>query len=222
MSKYIYITLAMLCCLSSCDESNDVYDPYEDWQARNAVWFEDTVQKARVAIAQAKAIHGDNWEANCPWRMFKSIYKSTTSTGPVTDSICVRIITAGTDPDGKGSPAANDTARVNYRGWLMPTLKDVGNGEQELMQEVFTTTYYGDYNPETAAPQLMPLNGLVEGFGTALQYMVEGDDWMVFMPHNLAYGSSGKGDIRAYSTLQFRIHLLRWYESGTGIPASAR
>lgn len=218
MKKLIYMIVAVACCLASCSEKHDVYDPYENWAARNAAWFEDTVQVARLAIAQARAVHGDRWQEHCPWRMFKSVYKTASSTGPVTDSICVRIINAGTDPDGKGSPAGNDSVRVNFRGWLMPTLNYNGNGsEMSLVQDVFTTTYYGDYDPETASPQLMPLNGLVEGFTTALQYMVEGDDWMVFIPQNLAYGKSSQGSVKAYSTLQYRIHLIRWYESGTGI-----
>lgn len=218
MKQYLYMMLAVACCLASCSETDDVYDPYENWAERNAAWFEDTVQVARQAIAQAKDAHGDQWEAHCNWRMYKSVYKTTASTGPVTDSICVRIVSRGADYDGKGSPAANDSVRINFRGWLMPTLNYTGNGsEMGMVQDVFTTTYYGDYNPDTAAPQLMPLNGLVNGFSTALQYMVEGDDWMVFIPQNLAYGSSGKGNVKPYSTLQFRIHMIRWYESGTGI-----
>jgi FKBP-type peptidyl-prolyl cis-trans isomerase FklB len=48
--------------------------------------------------------------------------------------------------------------------------------------------------------------------------MVEGDDWMVFIPYTLAYGSEGSGEIPGYSTLQFRIHMVRWYESGSGVP----
>lgn len=221
MKKYIYTMLAMVCCLVSCSETYDEYDPYENWRSRNATWFEDTVQVARVAIAQAKETYGDDWEAHCPWRMYKSILKSQSSDGPVTDSICVRIINPGTDPDGKGSPASNDSVSVNFRGWLMPTLNYDGNGSgMGMVQDVFTTTYYGEYNPETAAPQLMAVGGLVEGFSTALQYMVEGDDWMVFIPQNLAYGSSDRGNIKPYSTLQFRIHMIRWYESGTGIDRS--
>ncbi len=216
MKKYFYMLLAMACCLASCSETNEEYDPYEDWQARNAVWFEDTVAVARTAIAQAKAAHGDRWEEHCDWRMFKSIYKTTTSTGPVTDSICVRIVNRGTDPQGKGSPMANDSVAVNFRGWLMPTRDYTGNGsEMDLTQKIFTTTYYGDYNVQTASPQLLAVSSTVAGFSTALQYMAEGDDWMIFIPQNLAYGSSSQGDVRPYSTLQFRIHLIRWYESGT-------
>lgn len=222
MKKYLYILLSMALFLASCSETNNVYDPYENWQSRNVKWFEDTVKVARAAIAQAKADYGDKWENHCQWRMYKSLYRSATSSGPVTDSICVRIIQQGTDPDEKGSPSYNDSIHVNYRGWIMPVYDYIGNGtgEMGIVQEVFDQSYYGDYNPDTAAPQLMSISNLIEGFGTAIQYMVEGDDWMVFIPYTLAYGSAGSGKIRGYSTLQFRIHLMKWYESGTGTPDS--
>jgi len=223
MKKFLYTMLAVAACMTSCSETNDVYDPYENWAARNAAWFEDTVQVARQSIARAKDAYGDQWETHCDWRMYKSVYRSTSSNGPVTDSICVRIINRGEDLDAKGSPLANDSVSINFRGWLMPTRNYIGNGTSEMgmVQDVFTTTYYGEYNPATAAPQLMPLSGLVEGFSTALQYMVEGDEWMVFIPQQLGYGSSSRGSIKAYSTLQFRVHMIRWYESGTGIPRGA-
>jgi FKBP-type peptidyl-prolyl cis-trans isomerase FklB len=197
------------------------YDPYEDWKARNAAWFEDTVQVARQAIADAKITYGEEWENHCDWRMYKSLWRTSTSNGPVTDSICVRIINRGADIEGKGSPASNDSVYISLRGWLMPTINFTGNGEEMgLVQDVFTTSYYGEYDPAKAAPQLMSISSLVEGFSTALQYMVEDDDWMIFIPQTLAYGASSQGTVKEYSTLQFRVHLVKWYESGTGIPTT--
>ena len=220
MKKYLYILFAAVLGLASCSETDNTYDPYEDWQSRNAKWYEDTVQVARQAIAQAKAEYGEDWEEYCQWRMYKSLLKSPGSTGPVTDSICVRILERGTDPFGKGSPAFNDTVHVSYRGWLMPVYNYTGNGsEMGIVQDMFDTSYYGDFNPATAAPTLMGMRNLIEGFCTAMQYMVEGDDWMVFIPYNLAYGSAGSGKIPGYSTLQFRVNLVRWYESGSGAPS---
>ena len=166
MKKYIYILLACALCAVSCTEVYNEYDPYEDWQARNAAWFEDTAQVARQAIAQAKATYGDDWQAHCEWRMYKSLCKSGLSNGPVTDSICVRVINPGADVDGKGSPSYNDSVFISLRGWLMPTYNFTGNGEEMgMVQDIFTTSYYGEYDPETAAPQLMGISGLVEGFG---------------------------------------------------------
>lgn len=221
MKKYIYILLTCALGIASCTEVSSEYDPYEDWKARNAAWFEDTVQVARQAIADAKTTYGEEWENHCDWRMYKSLWRTSTSNGPVTDSICVRIINRGADIEGKGSPASNDSVYISLRGWLMPTLNFTGNGEEMgLVQDVFTTSYYGEYDPAKAAPQLMSISSLVEGFSTALQYMVEDDDWMIFIPQTLAYGASSQGTVKEYSTLQFRVHLVKWYESGTGIPTT--
>ena len=54
MKKYLFVMFSVLMCMFSCTPSDNTYDPYEDWQSRNAKWFEDTVQVARLAIAQAK------------------------------------------------------------------------------------------------------------------------------------------------------------------------
>ena len=49
--------------------------------------------------------------------------------------------------------------------------------------------------------------------------MVEGDDWMVYIPYRLGYGTSDHGTIPAYSTLQFRIHMAAVYPCNSGVPA---
>ena len=56
------------------------------------------------------------------------------------------------------------------------------------------------------------------GYVAALQYMTEGDDWMVYIPNRLAYGETDHGVIPAYSTLQFRIHMAAIYPCNTGVP----
>lgn len=220
MNKYLFTLASLVLGMASCSEMNNVHDPYEDWQNRNAKWFEDTATVARQAIAGAKAQYGDKWEEHCDWRMYKSLLRTTTSTGPVTDSICVRIMKHGADPDGKGSPAYNDSAYICFRGWTMPTMNYIGDGTSNIgmVQDVFDNTYVGEHSTETSAPQLMSVSNLIEGFSTAMQYMVEGDEWMVFIPQQLGYGGEERGTIKAYSTLQFHIHLVRWFESGTNMP----
>ena len=141
MKKILYIILLAVLALASCSEKNDVYNPYENWQSRNAKWFEDTVAVARMAIAQAKQQYGDDWQQHCEWRMYKSLFR-TSSVGPLTDSICVKILESGNDPEGKGSPLANDSAHISYKGWIMPTIDYIGNGtEMGPVQEFFDTSY---------------------------------------------------------------------------------
>ena len=48
----------------SSDEPSDPV--YENWTARNAAAFSDTMRVARTAIAQAKAQYGDAWTEHTP------------------------------------------------------------------------------------------------------------------------------------------------------------
>lgn len=201
--------------LASCSEKEDVWDPYYNWQARNTKWFLEIADSARIAIAQAKAAYGDEWEYHCDWRMYKSLMRSADYVGPVTDSICVHILKHGT---GIVSPAYTDSIRLNFRGWILETEYENDKGTRDSYQAVFSQTYYGTFNPLTAAPQTMAVSGTVEGFGTALQYMVKGDDWLVYIPENLAYGEKDSEAIPPYSTLVFRLNMVEIYESGAGLP----
>lgn len=208
--------------LASCGEKEEEWDPYYNWQGRNAQWFADVTDSARTAIAQAQAQYGDAWEDHCEWRRYKTLLKDQgRNTGLPTDSICVRIVKRGdsTSP----SPVWSDTVRLSFRGWLMPTTYKLYNAQNQevdsLRQEVFSQTYYGTFDEATAAPQKASIPSTVEGFSTALQYMHVGDDWYVYMPQQMGYGSTATGSIPAYSTLLFRIHLAAVYPAGTTIPS---
>ena len=223
------LILAFAACVTfvSCEETDNTYDPYENWQARNAEWWESIVSDSRTAINEAKAQWGEQWEEHCQWRMFRTLYKVQDDAGTILDSICVQDL--GNDLTGdelqasieKGSPTHSDSVRVSFRGFLMPTLNYTGHGsEMAIVQEVFSTSYYGEYNPSTATPVLMSVDGLVEGLKTALQYMKEGDHWMIYIPYKLGYNTTAQGTIPAYSTLQFEVHFAKWYESGSHVPAA--
>lgn len=215
--KYTVVCLLVVCGFASCDEVDNTWDPYQSWQSRNAQWFENVADTARAAIADAKAQYGDAWEEHCDWRMFKNLLKSQTSnSGKLADSICVKIVKRGS---GETYPLYNDTVRVNFRAWLMETKYDDGNGGLRSESRVFAQTYYGEYNPQTAAPSLHAVNNsLIDGFSTALQNMVEGDDWFVYIPQELGYkGKTDNKVIPAYSTLLYRINMVAVYPAGTGV-----
>lgn len=205
---------------TSCSEDSNEWDPYYSWESRNAIWFEEVADSARTAIAAAKAQYGEEWEDYCQWRMFKSLQLSADITGPLTDSIVCKIVPPepGTE---KGTRHVNftDYVRVYYRAWLMPTeyiAED--NVTKEIKRVVFTQTYYNDFNPETAGTAVLAVDGLIEGFQTALQYMVEGDEWYVYIPQQLGYGSEASNIVPTYSTLLYHIRLVNIYESNDDIP----
>jgi FKBP-type peptidyl-prolyl cis-trans isomerase FklB len=209
--KKVLLLIVLLLLLASCKDSEAESDVRQNWPERNVQWFAEIYDAARAEIETAKAQYGSDWEKHCDWRVYKTLLKSQDVQGPPSDYVVCKINEKG---DGDWSPAYTDSVRLYYRGWIMddnyPASKD--------NMTVFSQTYYGEFNPATAAPVAMAASALVEGFTTAIQYMVEGDDWSVYIPSELAYGAKASDAIPAYSTLLFRIRVERVHKSGTGMP----
>lgn len=210
------VTLVGIASLTSCSEQSSEWDPYYSWESRNAVWFEEVADSARTAIAAAKSQYGDNWEEHCQWRMFKSLQRSADVIGPTTDSIVCKIVKKG---EGKQQIKFTDYILLHYRGWLMPSeYISEDNVTKETKSVVFSQSYYGDFNPAIAIPLQMYVGATTEGFQTALQYMVEGDLWYVYVPQQLAYKGETSDAVPAYSTLKFLINIVGVYEDVDDIP----
>lgn len=97
-----------------------------------------------------------------------------------------KVISSG---DGK-QPKASDTVTTHYRGTLI-------DGRE------FDSSYKRD-NPAS-----FPVQGVIKGWTEALQLMHVGDKWQLFVPPELAYGSTKRSAlIEANSTLIFEIELL--------------
>jgi peptidylprolyl isomerase/FKBP-type peptidyl-prolyl cis-trans isomerase FklB len=86
-------------------------------------------------------------------------------------------------------PMRGDEVKVNYEGKL-------------ISGKIFDSSY------ERGVPAALPLDALVPGWIEALQLMRPGDEWILYVPSNLAYGDNGAGDIPPGSTLIFKIELL--------------
>ena len=192
--------------LVSCSEESSEWNPYYSWESRNAKWFEQVADSARKAISTAKSQYGENWEAHCQWRMFKSLQRSADIPGATTDSIVCKIVKSG---EGTQEINYTDQVLLHYRGWLMPSeYTTADNVSKETKSVVFSQSYYGDFNPATASPMQMKVGGGIEGFQTALQNMVEGDKWYVYIPQQLAYKDEAHDVVPAYSTLLFLIEVV--------------
>jgi len=100
-----------------------------------------------------------------------------------------KVITSG--PAEGLRPGPRDEVKVHYEGKL-------------LSGEVFDSSF------ARGTPAAFPLNGLIPGWTEALQLMRPGDEWMLYVPANLAYGDEDKGggQIPANSVLVFRIQLI--------------
>ena len=93
--------------------------------------------------------------------------------------------------EGNGAtPTLNDTVVTHYKGNV-------------ISGEVFDSSY------KRGTPATFPVKGVIKGWTEALQLMKVGDKWQLFIPSDLAYGGSAKGEvIGANSTLIFDIELL--------------
>jgi FKBP-type peptidyl-prolyl cis-trans isomerase len=94
--------------------------------------------------------------------------------------------------EGKGAiPTDTTTVTVNYEGRTID-----GN--------VFESTYKEDKKAVTIQP-----NQFIPGWTEALTHMPEGSVWEVYIPQELAYKARQAGDIKPFSTLIFKIELLK-------------
>lgn len=92
-------------------------------------------------------------------------------------------------PPGGESPDNNDLVRVDYEG----TLTD---------GTVFDSSF------QRGQPAVFTLGEVVEGWTEALQHMRVGDEWIVYLPPEQAYGEQGRPGIPPNSVLVFRVKLL--------------
>ena len=205
-----FLLLLPLLLLASCKNSEENYDSHHDWKERNAQWFAEVYDAAQAEIAAAKAQHGNSWEEHCNWRIYKTLLKSQDVQGASTDYIVCKINQRGV---GDFSPAYTDSVRLYYRAWIM----DENYPVSKTNMTVFSQSYYGDFDRTTAAPIAMPVTSTVEGFMTAIQYMVKGDEWDVYIPQQLAYKETESEAVPAYSTLLYRIRIELVHKSGEGM-----
>ncbi len=57
------------------------------------------------------------------------------------------------------------------------------------------------------SPSEFSVTGVISGWITVLQYMYVGERWMVYIPWQCGYGSSGENSIPGYSALAFDLQL---------------
>jgi FKBP-type peptidyl-prolyl cis-trans isomerase FklB len=91
-----------------------------------------------------------------------------------------------------------------------------GTGKSPTESDVVTVEYTGklidgtvfDSSERSGQPATFTLSQIIPGWQEALQMMKEGGEWEVFIPAELAYGSSGFGVIGPNETLIFNIKLI--------------
>ncbi len=210
MDKSILWLIALVISLSfgfaSCAEDTTVEDPYADWQTRNDRYLDSIADVARTN-RDGKWMCVQNykiWDESLTG-VGGGITISGGSQYERTDTVYIHFLEYGPQ-EGKAAEFTTDSVSVYYYGTLI-------NGER------FDGNYQGDWDseltPQIYSPTTFCLGGLVSGWQTALmpshdgtyEGMKPGDRVDLFVPYQMAYGSSGMGDIRGYSVLRFHMRL---------------
>ncbi len=218
MNKFLFILFAVvgLVSMTSCSETDEDNAEYAGWQTRNDAFFAQWYQRAVDSVAANPA----------KWKLIKSYTKDTGVQGAPTDYIIVRVISQKNAHDENAeilameSPIFTDSVRVHYRGNLIPSPSySVPSPSFEKVGFQFTTSWFGEYNPLIMIPAKFAVNGLVDGFSTALQHMHVGDRWEVCLPYQLGYSDKETDATPAYSVLVFDITLHSFWHPGDRVPA---
>ena len=94
--------------------------------------------------------------------------------------------------EGKGAiPTDTTTVKVQYEG-------------RTIDDKVFESSYTNGQGPVSIQPKQF-----IPGWTEALTHMPEGSVWEVYIPQNLAYKERQAGNIKPFSTLIFKIELIK-------------
>ncbi len=183
----------------ACSEEDDTVEEYPDWRVRNETFFNNLTDSV-LALLEDDTTRTD-------WKRIKSWSKSDSTEGSYGDYIIVNVVEESTV--GGGSPLYTDTVSIHYTGKLLPSTSYPSG-------YVFDYSFYGDYDADLASPTEFAIgsssgSSMIDGFATALQHMQRGDHWIVYIPYQLAYGTSGSSPIPGYSTLIFEIWLVDFW-----------
>ena len=182
MKKYLHIALMLLCVfvVSSCKDDDDDTEAVE----REAYKLgQDIAFQAKV---NETGFEKWNSEAGYGYVFAKLIKKG----------------------DGKQA-YFNSLVSVYYKG----SLTDGTVFDQQLFDDGIpfpcaVSPYYAKTVTDPVTNSQTKYGSVISGWTVALQHMVEGDKYEIWIPQQLAYGASDNGDIPAYSTLIFEIELV--------------
>lgn len=205
--NFFYPLCLLLCCmttalsLSSCSEESGTVEEYPGWQVKNEAFYNQLTDSV-VALLQADPGRTD-------WKRIKCWSKPDTLVGGNDYYVIVHVLESGPATETQ-MPLFTDTVSVHYCGRLLPSVS-------YPQGKVFDRTYVEPFDAEVSSPSKFAVgsssesSGLVAGFSSVLQHMHRGDHWVVYIPYQLAYGTTEQSGIPAYSTLIFDLRLVDFW-----------
>ncbi len=209
MNRYLIYIMSLLLwagMLTSCDEVEEV-SIYDNWEARNQA-FTDSIH----ALAADRLVPLGSSETTGKVKVediadnVVFALETTASTNEAKQYVyCKKVKRAGVslgDP-----PVLTDAVSVFYYGTNILGERFDGNFKG------FSATDKGTLDAAQKAPTAFDspaefkVSEVIAGWTVALQYMHEGERWMLYIPHQSAYGTSDNGNILGYSALTFDLQL---------------
>ena len=182
---------------ASCEEVQEA-SKYDNWQARNEAFIDSIARETGGLIIDSE----EKAAAVEVGRLFAIATTAGTMSGD--QYVYCKKITA--NPDGH-RPLYTESVSAYYYGTLITGDRFDGNftGYSALDQGTLNAT---DKAPtEFDAPSEFSVSGVIAGWTAALQLMKTGERWMLYIPYQSGYGTSGSGSIPGYSALAFDIIL---------------
>ena len=100
--------------------------------------------------------------------------------------------------DGDAHPLASTSCECHYEGRTAQEWSKSPQGKK------FDSSY------DRGSPTSFAPNGVIKGWTEAMQLMVEGDKWEMYIPSELGYGDSGQGsDIGPGDVLVFTMEIFK-------------
>lgn len=187
---------------ASCEEVQEA-SKYDNWQARNEAFIDSIARETGGLIIDSE----EKAAAVEVGRLFAIATTAGTMSGD--QYVYCKKITA--NPDGR-RPLYTESVSAYYYGTLITGDRFDGNftGYSALDQGTLNAT---DKAPtEFDAPSEFSVSGVISGWTAALQLMKTGERWMLYIPYQSGYGTSGSGSILGYSALTFDLDLVEVVE----------
>jgi len=179
----------VLCCVTACSDDKD--DHLERWMNANTTAFNQIKNNPEYMELRSPGNEG-------------SIYYKVLQKGDGTDTI-----------------RYTSSLTCYYKGWLVAdypyyNIKTGRVFDQRLFDDGTPSSFTLaiTYNYDSYYGYTYQTGGVINGWKTALQHMVKGDKWEVWIPYQLGYGRDGSKDsngnllIPGYSTLVFEIEIV--------------
>ena len=192
--------------LVSCEEVEEASE-YDNWRERNEA-FIDSIRRETGEIYVAT----EEYVQRVPEGQLFAIRDWQVSTNENAYYIYCKKIKALDDYTTARRPLSTETVSAYYYGTLINGLNFDGNfsgygaTDQGFLDKNDAEKAPTDFD----SPAEFDVNGnIISGWSIVLQYMYVGERWIVYIPWQCGYGSSGSssGSIPGYSALAFDMQL---------------